>query len=377
MFSLALASALALQAPKTEPKAPTTNSTATTSEAPKPLLPATRATSKQGFSVVALAGPTTPWAVAQLHVRLAPDLTPAARAATTTWALLIADAGRRFVGSDGAVEVRVDGSSVVVSYGVEAARVDDALRAVDAALKARPKPLAPTAVPPTVARLIVDETGVKDASIEGGAYDAAAAKAFAGVSADRVAVVVVGADSGASLVARVSRVVTAPVARAAAATAPTIPTGIVERDGTGFSSTLTWWTPARTDAGLLVLAELLGGRIVTARGLLGLSLDVAGADRASLLAAEDAAVAKVRLIAEVAPPHDVVDEAAAAATTKKLSTLTSPSRVAFAVGRAALEQAPTRLEDEIAALSSTNPSSVAQAASSLASTSIVRTGASP
>ncbi len=378
--------------PTTTPTTTTPTPTpATTTTEPAGLFPVTRAVSRQGTSFVAIAAPFSPWAVAQLHIRLVADeVTPKARAATTAWAAQLADAGRKFIPT-GALEVRVTPDAVVVSLGTEAARVDDALRGVDAILRARSnKPGATPPLPPGLLSVVDDVVSAEQARlmfpgqplslpIAGGTLDAATSKALGdAVSADRVVVVVVAADTGEGLLARLTKIVTAPLPRGTPvvttmAGGPASKVIFLRPDTTPLksTSTLTWSIPPRADAGLLVLAELLGGRSQRALGTAGIALDVVAADRAAVVRAEEGALDQVRRVAAAPPPPEVVEAARARVSTSRLQALTDPARVAHAVGLAALEGRPTRVEDELAALSSTTPQSVSLAAASLFSAAVV------
>ena len=99
------------------------------------LLPVSRSSTRSGVAVVVVAAPQSPWAVAQLHVRFDPaELSPRVRAATRDWSDRLAEASRKSIGPTGTVESRLTPDSVVFSFGVEAARVDDAIRAMNARL---------------------------------------------------------------------------------------------------------------------------------------------------------------------------------------------------------------------------------------------------
>lgn len=376
------------------------------------LLPVTRGATRQGTPLVAISAPLTPWAVAQLHIRLVADeVSPRARAATTSWAALLADAGRKSIGPTGTADVRVTPDAVVVSFGVEAARADDALRAVDAALRARSnKPGSTAPTPPGQLAILDDVVGAEQARlafpgqpislpIDGGVLDAATSRALGdAVSADRVVVVVVAPYAGDALLTRMTRTVTAPLPKGATpttATTPTTPTTatptstatgaalartiVVRADPatptnpTRSASTVTWTIPPRSDAGLLVLAALLGGRPVRSVTAAGIAVDVVASDRVALIRAEDDILDQVRRVASAPPPPEVVEAARARIATSRLQALTDPAKVAHATGLAALEGRPTRVEDEIASLSSTSPQNVSLAAASLFTASIVIT----
>ena len=328
--------------------------------------------------------------MAQLHVRLDADgVTPKTRAATTSWSALLAEAGRKSIGPTGTIETRLTPESLVISFGVEAARVDDALRAIDAALRARGNRPPSTPVPAHPTLQVVDDVVDADAAralfpglpialpVDGAALDPPSAKALGdAMSPDRLAVVVVGPDTGDALLARTLRAVTAPLPKPQPRTAPTLPTAgktiHEQQDGTRSSSSLTSLIPPRQDAaGLMVLAELLGGRFLRSSVAAGVVVDVTAPDRVSLLGAEDTAVEQIRRVAAAAPPPEVVDAARDRVLTARLSSLNDPARVAHALGQAILDGHPTRVEDEIAALASLPPIEISLAAAALQSAFVV------
>ncbi len=371
-------------------------SDAVITNAPPPFLPVARAQSKQGSQFVAVAAPTTPWVVAQLHIKLAPDdITPKQRSATSSWAAQLADAGRKNLPVGAVVEGRVTADSVVISWGV-AASVADAdvvvLKAVDAALRARSqKPPSASGATPLLAlaplQVVDDAISASGARVqfagsgyglpeEGSVVDAAAAKALGdAVTADRTAVVIVAADTGDALLVKLSKWVTAPLYKPQPTSTPPLPTttSTVASPGTTSTSTLTWWIAPRSDAGLLVLAELLGGRPVRTLSAAGIAVDVKADDSAALAAAEQNALEQVRRIAAAPPPPEVVEAAVARVTTTRLQALTDPAKVAHALGQAALSPRPSRLEEEFIALSSTTPQTVSLSAAALSQGSIVIT----
>ncbi|MDP2343864.1 MAG: hypothetical protein Q8O67_23090 [Deltaproteobacteria bacterium] len=369
---IALLLAVALQAP-----------------APTSLLPLTRGTTKSGVAVVVVAAHQSPWAVAQLHLRLdANELAPKTRACTTAWSALLADAGRKSIGPTGTIESRLTPDSLVLSFGVEAARIDDAIKAIDAVLRARSSrpgptiPALPNALP--VVDDVVDAAGARALfpgqplalSLEGGTLDATTAKALGdAVTPDRLALVITGPDSGDALLARVNRLVTAPLPRPQVKPTSTPPTAgktITEKTGPKSSSSLTSLIPARQDAaGLLVLASLLGGRLVRSSVAAGVVVDVAAADRVALLIAEDDALEQIRRVAAAAPPPEVTDAARERVLAARLSSLNDPARVAHALGQAILDGRPTRVEDEVASLQVLVPAQVSLAAAALAAAHVV------
>jgi hypothetical protein len=354
-------------------------------QAPAPsLLPITRGTTKSGVAVVVVSANASPWAVAQLHLRLdASELTPKTRAATTAWSALLADAGRQSIGPTGTIESRLTPDSRVLSVGVEAARIDDAMKAIDAVLRARSNKPGATIPGPLSALPVVDD--VVDAAgaralfpglpialpLEGAPLDATRAKSLGdSVTPDRLALVVTGPDSGDNLLARANRFFTAPLPKPLARPAPPASTQgktITEKAGPKSSSSLTALIPARQDAaGLLVLASLLGGRLVRSSVAAGVVVDVTAPDRVALIAAEDDVLEQIRRVAAAPPPPEVTDAARERVLNARLSTLNDPARVAHALGQAILDGRPRRVEDEVASLQVLTPSQVSLAAAALA-----------
>ena len=357
-----------------------------------PLLPVARGQTRSGVAVVVVAAEQSPWAVVQLHVRLeGSELPPRVRAATTAWSALLADAGRRALGPTGTTETRLTPDSLVISFGVEAARFDDALRALDSVLRGR-APKLPTTQPLVPGSLqvtddVVDAAGARALfpgqplalSLEGAPLDAAALQLLAGaMTPDRLALVVAGPDSTDALLARVNRTITAPLPKAQNRPAPssssTPSKTITEKPGPSSSSSVAVLIPARQDAaGLLVLASLLGGRLVRSSAAVGVVVDVTAADRVALVAAEDDVLEQIRRVAAAPPPPEVTEAARDKVLRGRLSTLNDPARVAHALGQAVLDGRPTRVEDEVASLQSLTPSQVSLAAAALAAAVVVVT----
>jgi hypothetical protein len=303
---------------------------------------ATRAQLKNavGLTVLPLSA-STPWSVAQLHVRLAPELRPDARAAATSWAHHLAQSGRRSLPVGASVSVLVHADALVVSFGVDAARLDDALKALDAALRAR------SAKPTDVSR--VDTLAVVDDAVG----PAAAARLFAGdprslpvdgasdaaslkllgdtLDAGAVHVVVAGSDVDAGLVARAQRLIAAPLPKRAPSptSVPTQATPSTPSTTTletaGLSARTTLLAPAGTSAAAVwVVAEVLGGRSLRSGVQQGVSVDV-----------DDVSAVRARLVSL----SDVDISAARSRVVRaRAEALTSPAKLAYAIGQAGLFQ---------------------------------------
>lgn len=299
---------------------------------------ATRAPLKNGASLTAVPlSSSTPWSVTQLHVLLAPELRPDARAAATSWAHHLAHSGQRLLPVGATASVLVHADAAVVSFGVEAARLDDALKAVDAALRARSAP--PVDLPRVGTLAVVDDA----------VGAAAAARLFAGhprslpvdaptsaaaqklladaIDASAVHIVVAGSDTDAGLVARAQRLIGAPLPKRTTpelwrASTPS-PPALTTLESGALSARTTLIAPAGVSrAAVWVVAELLGGRSVRAGLQHGVSVDVDDIDavRARLVNVSDADVAAAR--------SRVVRDRA--------SALTNPAKLAYAIGQAGL-----------------------------------------
>ncbi len=364
---------------------------------PAPLLPVTRGTTKSGVAVVVVAAPDSPWAVAQLHLRLdASEITPKTRSATSAWAAQLAEVGRASIGPNGTIEQRLTPESLVLSFGVEAAHVVDAIAAIDSVLRARSnRPGSPPPRPPAPLSVVDDVVDAATAralfpgealalSTEGGVLDATTARSLGDVlntksddtgTLPRLAIVVVGPGSGEALLAQVNHFLTAPIRPTLVTAQPTrrkASVTISEQEGPSSSSSLTLLIPPRHDAAeLLVLAALLGGHLVRSSGAVGIVVDVTAADRRALVEAENDAVDQVRRVAAAPPPPEVVDAAREQVLAARLSSLNDPARVAHALGQAVLDGRPTRVEDEIASLQALTPTKVSLAAAALAAAAVI------
>ena len=356
------------------------------------LLPVSRSSTRSGVAVVVVAAPQSPWAVAQLHVRFDPaELSPRVRAATRDWSDRLAEASRKSIGPTGTVESRLTPDSVVVSFGVEAARVDDAIRAIDSVLRQRGQRPAATVATPIPTLVVVDD--VVDAAaaralfpglpislpIDGDVVDANSAKALGdAMTPERLAIVVTGPDSGDVLLQRVQRLVTAPLPKADAWQVPSASWSagkiIHERSGPRSTSSLTSLVPCPTDdAALLVLAHLLGGRFVRSSVAAGVIVEVHAADRVARLAGEDEALDQIRRIAVASPPPEVVESARNFVWMQRLASLSDPGRVAYALGQALSGSRPKQIEEEMVSLQTLQPAQVSLAAAALAQAFVVVT----
>ncbi|HEY1098034.1 MAG TPA: hypothetical protein VGF99_03860, partial [Myxococcota bacterium] len=259
---------------------------------------------KGGVPVIA-ASTSSSWTTAVLELRLTADeLSPKQRAAFSAFVAAVADAGAKTLGSNGRVEARVNADGAAIAFGATADQPELALRAADAALRSI-KGLKPAGVAPALLDVVDDDLGVDVAAVllpgtasglavDGGAADVATFRAIADtLRADRVAVGVVGPGTPDEVLARAIKVLGAPVARrvdGVAGRAPDARQLTIETRSDRSTTTLTAWAASPSTpqerAAVIVLAELLGGRVVRGAGLVGVSVDVTGANRVALVSAE-------------------------------------------------------------------------------------------
>ena len=345
---------------------------------------------KSGVALVATTT-TTSWATAVLEIRLAADeVSPKTRAATTAFVAVLADAGARVLGSSGRVQARVGADSIAVAFGATADQPDLPARAVDAALRALKTTKPTTVVSPPALDVVDDDLDVAAAAwllpptaaglaVDGAAIDAAAFRALADtVRVDRVAVALVGPGSAEDVLARGMRAIGAPLAKAVTAAVvagvdDTRSILIERRDpgSTSSTSTIAWWakTPSTVTerAAVIVLAELLGGRIARSADRIGIVVTVTAADRGALIAVETARAQQLAKLSSAAPTVAQVTTATTTALRARQARLDDPTRLAYALGRGLLDgdDVSTNALAELAAISDVTAAAVTAAASRL------------
>jgi hypothetical protein len=348
---------------------------------PTRVLPAGR-----GPAVVLVSDPGTPWAVVQLHVRTV-ALTRDQRG--LHGALPLADAlaqgessfqrtsaSARVLARGGEVRTWVDDDELVVSDGLPAAELADALRAMDQRLATRRQLTpatrgwealnGPARLPYAVAQLLAPAPGPPPTRAFGDAayghlpsvpprYPRPSREATAAelrplaqelLTRDNVVVVVVGAEDLAGLERLARRHLRTPLPAKEVERAPVVPP-----DGERIVAAPRALPPARGPhswlwiatpgmrfladqerRGYAIAARMLGGEAGFSEGHGWVSLHVPLTDPALAAEAETTALARIAQLAEDANAAAVAD-AAAALRGERWRAVTEPSQLALATGR--------------------------------------------
>lgn len=365
-------------------------------------LPCTSGSSRGGLPVVVISSPESPWAVVQLHVRVAGEGIPQElRAHTEALASALADgkvhkarpgARARIAAAHGETRVLVDDDAFVISDGVPAESLDVALSALDGRLRVRRRVIPHEGAPlprldgegrvPLMVRqaLAPAHPYAQPLSLEGEA-EAAKITALADLvlRRDGVVVVVIGNEPEAKLRARALRRLTTTLPTGAKAFVPLTPTAgarVIEdvkmaSGPRGLFSWLWWQTPgmragtASERAAYRTLGALVGAEAGEgdAAGWISWHVPLTSPDRAE--AEEVRRIERLEAVAAGEISADDVKRASARARSERLRELSSPEALARAIAAAALAGHACALDDELSALSAVTPASVQAAATAL------------
>ncbi len=369
---------------------------------PPSSLPCTSGSSRAGVPVVVVVAPESPWAVVQLHVRVAGEgIAQELRAHTEALAAALAEgrshptrpgARARVAAAHGETRIHVDEDAFVISDGVPAAALDVALRALDERLAARrrllpaggppPPPLERAARVPLPVRqaLAPAHPYAQPLSLEG-PPDPAQIGALADLvlRRDGVVVVVIGPDPEPRLRARVLRALRTTLPPGAKPTVPLTPgpgdrvvEGVHLPEGPrGLFSWLWWQTPGRAfaapseRAAYRALAALLGAEAGQGEAAGWISWHVPITSEPAAEALEQARIERLEAVAAGKRSDEDVKAAAARARTALLRELSAPAALARVLGAEALSGKACSLDAELAALQLVTPDAVQAAAAAL------------
>lgn len=352
-----------------------------------------------GIPVVAVGAPASPWGVVQLHVRLsAGDLSPAERQSVDAALTALADgamAGRPRPASADAADVggkttrRIGADHAVLSEGAPMERFDLLLKLVDERLRARARilpatrrvdtePTADPALDPRALALALPghPTALPASGATGPGVEAPAIRAVLDqlLRRDRIVLAVVGPEEPTALLARVLRLVAAPLppGNNAPLAPPAIGPGtrLIEATGDRTASTLWMVGPGRGAPGAspeqraarAVLARMLGGRVEGTDAVYAIALDVDAPRPSGIARAERKRLQALVDVARSAPPAEVVERLRTQERADRLKRLTDPAAIADALGRALLAGDAGLVDKELAALATVTPDAVAREA---------------
>lgn len=361
----------------------------------------TSSASRGGIPVVVVSAPESPWAVVQLHVRIAGEgVSQDLRAHSEALGHALAEgahpngrpgAREKVAAVHGETRVLVDEDAIVISDGVPAGSLDTALSALDQRLAGRRR-LVPASsplprlegegrVPLVVRQALAPAHPYAQPLTVSEAPDPAKLVALADAVLRRegVVVVVIGPEPEARLRARALRALktSLPTGARAPVSLTTTPGARVVEDVTlpsgprGLFSWLWWQTPglrAATPAdraAYRALAALLGAEHGQGDAAGFLSWHVPLTSPAGAEAAEARRLERLEAVASGEIPDDDVSAAAERARTALLRELSSPEGLARALGAEALAGPACTIDDEVTALEQVTPAAVKAAATSL------------